>query len=227
MGPFVIETTSAEKIVHRIVKDYEKYVSRQFKRGASRQELNVSWLKKNEMDLRRHVTELRDSVRNNWTTTGQELTKELRQYWTSSRPSSPAPRSTGEAGADGHSGSPLSSPTALTHKSHLAVPRPESPTGGSHRPSRDFAAGYSLGLIGGVRSWVARRLLLALCNKLTRDQMTRTPPSLRGNQHDSAGSEEDSPDSQSPRQEDRRITRGRKAQALKGTEDVEMAGTKA
>lgn len=144
------------------MKDYEKYVSRQFKRGASRQELNVSWLKKNEMDLKRHVTELRDSVRNNWTTTGQELTKELRQYWTSSRPSSPARRSATELGADGHSGTPLSSPTALAHKSHLGIPRPESPSGSS-RPSQDFAAGYSLGLIGGVRSWVIWLFLSELC----------------------------------------------------------------
>ena len=130
-------------------------MSRQFKRGASRQELNVSWLKKNEMDLRRHVTELRDSVRNNWTTTGQELTKELRQYWTSSRPSSPTPPTTSETGVDNTSGLPLASPTALAHKSLLDIPRPESPVGSTHRPSKDFAAGYSLGLIGGVRSWVS------------------------------------------------------------------------
>ena len=104
------------------------------------------------MDLKRHVMELRDSVRNNWTTTGQELTKELRQYWASSRPSSPAPRPNNDA--DGRLVSPLSSPTALTHMSHLGIPRPESPSGSTHRPSKDFAAGYSLGLIGGVRSWV-------------------------------------------------------------------------
>ena len=138
------------------MKDYEKYVSRQFSRGASRQELNVSWLKKNELDLKRHVIELRNSVRSNWTTTGQELSKELRQYWMSSRPASPVRRSTSEAGADGYNGAPLSSPTALAHMSHLDVPRPESPAGSSQRPSNDFATGYSLGLIGGVRSWVCQ-----------------------------------------------------------------------
>lgn len=76
--------------VSRIVRDYEKYIARQFKRGTSRQELNVSWLKKNELDLKRHVMELRDSVRNNWSTTGQELSKELKQFWQQSRPGSPA-----------------------------------------------------------------------------------------------------------------------------------------
>lgn len=130
----------------RIVRDYEKYIARQLKRGTSRQELNVSWLKKNELDLKRHVMELRDSVRNNWSTTGHELTKELRQYW-ASRPASPA-----RTGPDPGRGS-QTSPAALAHLGHLDIPRPESPgpLGGA---SSDFATGYSLGLIGGVRSWV-------------------------------------------------------------------------
>ena len=62
---------------HRIVRDYEKYIARQLKRGTTRQELNISWLKKNELELKRQVNELRDSIRQNWTTTGQELGKEL------------------------------------------------------------------------------------------------------------------------------------------------------
>lgn len=134
----------------RIVKDYEKYIARQLKRGTSRQELNVSWLKKNELDLKRHVVELRDSVRSNWSSTGQELTKELRQYWQSSRPSSPARGPSRNGSEEGG----LKSPGALAHLAHLDIPRPESP-GGSRGPSSDFATGYSLGLIGGVRSWVS------------------------------------------------------------------------
>ena len=136
--------------LHRIVRDYEKYIARQLKRGASRQELNLSWLKKNELELRRHVTELRNSVRNNWSTTGQELSKELRQFWQPSRPVSPArgssldiPKSTGATSPGG----------ALAHLQHLEIPgRPESP--GTQGRNEDFATGYSLGLIGGVRSWV-------------------------------------------------------------------------
>ena len=110
----------------------------------------MSWLKKNELDLKRHVVELRDSVRNNWSTTGQELTKELRQYWRSSRPSSPARSSLGSEQG------PSKSPNSLTHLPRLDVPRADSP-GGSNGPSNDFATGYSLGLIGGVRSWVSLR----------------------------------------------------------------------
>lgn len=107
----------------------------------------MSWLKKNELDLKRHVFELRDSVRTNWSTTGQELTKELRQFWEKSRPGSPArtlSRSPSEA--DLHGG--LQSPTALAHLQRLNIPKHGA------GPSSDFATGYSLGLIGGVRSWV-------------------------------------------------------------------------
>jgi hypothetical protein len=55
----------------------------------------------------------------------------------------------------------LTSPTALSHLSRrLEIPRPDSPgVGGS-----DFATGYSLGLIGGVRSWVSCLDLLLKMN---------------------------------------------------------------
>jgi choline-phosphate cytidylyltransferase len=133
----------------RIVRDYEKYIARQFKRGTSRQELNVSWLKKNELDLKRHVSEMREAIRTNWSTTGQELGKELRQFWQASRPGSPARMPS----YDDSKGT-LTSPSALSHLSRrLEIPRGDSPGPGS-----DFATGYSLGLIGGVRSWVSREL---------------------------------------------------------------------
>lgn len=117
----------------RIVRDYEKYIARQFKRGTSRQELNVSWLKKNEMDLKRHVQDLRENITNNWATTGQELGRELKQFWPTSRPQSPARfNSAGSA-------EQLRSPTT---------------PGGSGTP-KEFITGYALGLVGGVRSWVS------------------------------------------------------------------------
>jgi choline-phosphate cytidylyltransferase len=136
---------------YRIVRDYDKYIARQFKRGASRQELNVSWLKKNELEIKRHVAELRESIRNNWTMTGQELTKEFRQLWQISRPGSPA--------RSERNSFDLSNPRSSTNGAfksqvpHLDTPnRPESP--GPAGRSEDFVTGYSLGLIGGVRSWV-------------------------------------------------------------------------
>jgi hypothetical protein len=103
------------------------------------------------------VVELRDNIRNNWTMTGQELGRELRQIWQNSRPNSPAPtaRNSMDWGARG----PLASPTGGA-KSHLSRVggemhgRADSPMGS--RRNEDFATGYSLGLIGGVRAWVSQ-----------------------------------------------------------------------
>src|ERR1700712_3113029 len=93
-GKFLVtqrtEGVSTTGIITKIVRDYEKYIARQLKRGTSRQELNVSWLKKNEIDLKRHVQEIRKNIQSNWATTGQELSKELKQFWPVSRPQSPA-----------------------------------------------------------------------------------------------------------------------------------------
>jgi len=149
-GKFLVtqrtEGVSTTGIITKIVKDYDDYIARQFKRGSTRQELNVSWLKKNELDIKRAVSELRDSIKNNWTTTGQELTRELRQFWQASRPSSPAP---GSRTRDGNK-----SPTSV---SNLRLDAPKSPMlGVPAGSSSDFAAGYSLGLIGGVRSWMSK-----------------------------------------------------------------------
>nr|UPX44702.1 choline-phosphate cytidylyltransferase [Penicillium fuscum] len=198
-GKFLVtqrtEGVSTTGIITKIVKDYEKYIARQLKRGTSRQELNVSWLKKNELDLKRHVVELRDSVRSNWSTTGQELTKELRQFWQSSRPSSPA-RSFSRSENDGdHLGGSRSSPAAaLARLSHLDIPRPDSPSG-NRGASSDFATGYSLGLIGG---------------------MTRSRISLRENQAASGESEDDSSDAKSPEakssSEEQTPARGRRSE---------------
>ncbi|KAL3480112.1 hypothetical protein BJX99DRAFT_47283 [Aspergillus californicus] len=159
-GKFLVtqrtEGVSTTGVITRIVRDYDRYISRQFKRGASREELNVSWLKKNELEIKRHVSELRDSIMTNWTNTGQELGRELRQLW-NSRPNSPAPSTRNSM--DYVSSRGMVSPTA--GKSHVsrveALGRPESING--REP--DFATGYSLGLIGGVRSWMrSRRSLL-------------------------------------------------------------------
>ncbi|KKY27354.1 putative cholinephosphate cytidylyltransferase [Diplodia seriata] len=154
-GKFLVtqrtEGLSTTGIITKIVRDYDQYIQRQFKRGASRQELNVSWLKKNELDIKRNMTELRDNIKSNWTTTGQELGKELRQFWqtniSGSRPASPAR-------------SPAATPSRETppalkrHLSHLDT------TGGlrgsNNDRASDFAAGYNLGVISSVRGWMAR-----------------------------------------------------------------------
>ncbi|KAF1814414.1 hypothetical protein P152DRAFT_456664 [Eremomyces bilateralis CBS 781.70] len=158
-GKFLVtqrtEGVSTTGIISKIIRDYDQYITRQLKRGTSRQELNVSWLKKNELDIKRTVAELRDNIRTNWTTTGQELGKELRQMWQAngSRPASPARSSRDEPNLSPRL-SNVPSASAVAHLSHLDIPK--SPTGTPSTNSSDFAAGYSLGLIGGVRSWMAR-----------------------------------------------------------------------
>lgn len=118
----------------------------------------MSWLKKNELDIKRHMSELRDNVRNNWTTTGQELGRELKQFWQPvlSRSASPArPLMHMTESREGSTATSPTSPSALAHLSHLEAPRSSASNGTG---SSDFAAGYSLGLIGGIRSWVSYRL---------------------------------------------------------------------
>ncbi|KIH86794.1 choline-phosphate cytidylyltransferase [Sporothrix brasiliensis 5110] len=177
-GKFLVtqrtEGVSTTGIITKIVRDYEKYISRQLKRGTSRQELNVSWLKKNELELKRHVQDLRDNIRANWTTTGQELSKELRQFWPTSRPQSPAPRPSlhlgspaGQSYLTANDGPLPASPTSTLnlHQQHqqavgggngaapsINTSTPKSPVGSTN----DFVAGYALGLIGGVRSWMTK-----------------------------------------------------------------------
>lgn len=140
------------------MRDYEQYIARQLKRGTTRQELNISWLKKNELDIKRHVGEIRDTIRTNWTTTGQELGKEFRQFWQPSRQSSPAPSITGRRSRRSEvslqSPTPsdrLQSPSTL---SRLTFPRSIRGGGEGGARDRDFVAGYAMGLIGGVKGWV-------------------------------------------------------------------------
>lgn len=177
-GKFLVtqrtEGVSTTGIITKIVRDYEKYIARQLNRGTSRQELNVSWLKKNELDLKRHVQELRDNIRSNWSTTGQELGKELRQFWPSSRPQSPArvpsinpfgPPSTHHAsaassstalgaGAANGGSSGVDTPTSPSASGSMLGPR--SPGAEGRGMQNDFITGYTLGLIGGVRSWMTK-----------------------------------------------------------------------
>jgi choline-phosphate cytidylyltransferase len=159
-----------EKSVHadeyRIVRDYDQYIDRQLKRGTSRKELNVSWLKKNELEVKRTMAEFRDSIKANWMTTGQELSRDFRQFWQSSRPASPArtPVHEREDGGLSPTGASATSPSAISRLSHLDIPR------ANERGSSEFAAGYSLGLIGGVRSWVSSLAAHAIRRSLTRDR---------------------------------------------------------
>ncbi|KAF1928780.1 Nucleotidylyl transferase [Didymella exigua CBS 183.55] len=185
------EGLSTTGIITKIVRDYDQYVDRQLKRGTSRKELNVSWLKKNELDLKRNMVEFRDSIKANWATTGQELTKDFRQFWQSSRPASPARTPTREhSNAMEQVAVDARSPSALSRLSHLDIPRASA----AGERSSDFAAGYNLGLIGGVRAWMAR----------SRRNLNDSRPQSPSN------SSEDEREDRSPQAEPRRGRSGKK-----------------
>ncbi|KAI0007931.1 choline-phosphate cytidylyltransferase [Xylariaceae sp. FL0662B] len=158
-GKFLVtqrtEGVSTTGIITKIVRDYENYISRQLKRGTSRQELNISWLKKNELDLKRHVQDLRDNIRANWTTTGQELSRELRQYWPASRPQSPAPSNRFSVPSTPGANGEVSLREAATMAAAAKSPTTPGPSERTSAPN-DFITGYTLGLIGGVRSWMTK-----------------------------------------------------------------------
>ncbi|TID14147.1 hypothetical protein CANINC_004793 [Pichia inconspicua] len=70
------EGISTSDIITKIIRDYDKYLMRNFARGATRQELNVSWLKKNELDMKKHINDFKNS----WKQTNDNLrhtTKDL------------------------------------------------------------------------------------------------------------------------------------------------------
>ncbi|KAF7548392.1 hypothetical protein G7046_g8694 [Stylonectria norvegica] len=163
---------STTGLITRIVRDYEKYIARQFKRGSSRQELNVSWLKKNELDLKRHVQDLRENITNNWTTTGQELGRELKQFWPVSRPQSPRPASPARFNSAGSA-------------SDLMLRSPTTP-GGTNGNSKEFITGYALGLVGGVRSWMTK-------NRRTAQDGSRPPSDDESDESDERGTKQSDP----------------------------------
>lgn len=93
-GKFLVtqrtEGVSTSDIITKVIRDYDKYLMRNFARGASRQELNVSWLKKNELDFKRHVNQFRDSFKNNFETASKDLYGDLMGYLSGVLQASPA-----------------------------------------------------------------------------------------------------------------------------------------
>lgn len=69
MGKFLTtqrtEGVSTSDIITKIIRDYDKYLMRNFARGATRQELNVSWLKKNELEFKKHIQDFRSYFKKN------------------------------------------------------------------------------------------------------------------------------------------------------------------
>lgn len=77
------EGISTSDIITKIIRDYDKYLARNFARGATRKELNVSWLKKNELEFKKHISDFRTywtKNRDNINNVSRDLYFEVREY---------------------------------------------------------------------------------------------------------------------------------------------------
>lgn len=77
------EGVSTSDIITKIIRDYDKYLMRNFARGATRQELNVSWFKKNELEFKKHINDFRSywkKTNQNFNNASKDLYFEVREY---------------------------------------------------------------------------------------------------------------------------------------------------
>ncbi|KAJ2761985.1 choline-phosphate cytidylyltransferase, partial [Coemansia nantahalensis] len=64
---------STSDLITRIVRDYDKYLRRNLERGMSPKELNISFLKEQELNLQKHVSEIREQIKKNIRGTREDL----------------------------------------------------------------------------------------------------------------------------------------------------------
>ncbi|KAG5418778.1 PCT1 [Candida metapsilosis] len=77
------EGISTSDIITKIIRDYDKYLMRNFARGATREDLNVSWLKKNELEFKKHINDFRTYWMKNKTNinnVSRDLYFEIREF---------------------------------------------------------------------------------------------------------------------------------------------------
>ncbi|KAJ2522356.1 choline-phosphate cytidylyltransferase [Coemansia sp. RSA 1939] len=68
---------STSELITRIVRDYDKYLRRNLERGISPKDLNISFLKEQELNLQKHVSGIRDQIKKNLLGTREDLVGEL------------------------------------------------------------------------------------------------------------------------------------------------------
>ncbi|CUM62828.1 uncharacterized protein PRCAT00000386001 [Priceomyces carsonii] len=77
------EGISTSDIITKIIRDYDKYLMRNFSRGATRKELNVSWFKKNELEFKKQINDFRGywmKNKANINNVSRDLYFEVREY---------------------------------------------------------------------------------------------------------------------------------------------------
>ncbi|KAI9479237.1 choline-phosphate cytidylyltransferase [Coemansia sp. RSA 989] len=68
---------STSDLITRIVRDYDKYLRRNLERGMSPKDLNISFLKEQELNLQKHVSDIREQIKKNIMGTREDLVGEL------------------------------------------------------------------------------------------------------------------------------------------------------
>lgn len=68
---------STSELITRIVRDYDKYLRRNLERGMSPKELNISFLKEQELNIQKHVSGIREQIKKNIQGTREDLIGEL------------------------------------------------------------------------------------------------------------------------------------------------------
>ncbi|KAF0493536.1 choline-phosphate cytidylyltransferase [Gigaspora margarita] len=68
---------STSDIITRIVRDYDQYVRRNLERGVSPKELNIGFLKEQELHMKKAISEIRTTIHQNWHGTKVELSNDL------------------------------------------------------------------------------------------------------------------------------------------------------
>lgn len=157
------EGISTSDIITKIIRDYDKYLMRNFARGASRQELNVSWFKKNELELKRHVNEFRESFKSNFETASKDLYSEIRAYISNTLGNSHDDNVPANGSSKKRARRRNSAGSSSTSNSN------ENSKERSTSPVTDFAATFSGGedgasrgrkkmsFIGNVKGWMSRK----------------------------------------------------------------------
>ncbi|KAK9765373.1 choline-phosphate cytidylyltransferase [Basidiobolus ranarum] len=74
------EGVSTSDLITRIVHDYDEYLRRNLERGISAKDLGISFFKEQELNVKKQVSGIRDTIRQNWHGTRDEIKYELDEF---------------------------------------------------------------------------------------------------------------------------------------------------